>query len=912
MLEQKQKVGAKYWVGIDLGTTNTVLAYIKHPHPNAQIQVLPLQQWVGPHQSQALPALPSIQYQYASTDEKPSTALFAGQTELVQAFPKTLWGPWGLSLGSQTQGRLIHSAKSWLSLETDVNQQATLPINPASDVYPVSPVAASASYLQYLRLVWDHQFPASLLKDQIVIITIPASFGQTARQQTLLAAQQAGLPRVQFIEEPLAAFYYWYWRQATGASESSESSRMMQMLSQACTVLVCDIGGGTTDFSIIQSSPLTQSHLPTLSRIAVGDHLLLGGDNVDHLLMRVLQGYYLQHQPKGKRLPRSVQAQLLLHCRSLKEQALQSQGPEVLPASITHSGSQLLQKTWRYDWPTEEIRTLVLEGFFPKVAMEEPLLTSTNVLGSWGLPYASDPAITRQLAAFLRHHDVKIDAVLFNGGLLQSELLQQRLLEQLTAWYGQTPVVLENPQLAHSVALGAVSWQWFANQQQFAVVESNIARSYWLQVGVNDQHAVPQAVCIIPQGRLQEAWQTLEDRHFELTLNQQVVFKVWSSCYLAKARLGDMRSFDLTQFSLLPEMQAHLLTENNVKKVTVKLAACVNMLGILQLKCIAETLKDDQGHPAEWFFEFDKAKKKPRGADCKQFAELFYQKELSKIKQIRGALEGDYGPWETWSFTTMRQWSDALLRMPKVRFKSAEHERVWLQLLGWCLRPGLGDEQDVERLQTIQALFSQGVHYPKVTANWLTWWTCWRRIAPGLPAHFQQTCFESVEKWFDANSWRSKQLQKARQTHGFAELIRFVASLEYLPVERRILIGGQISMHLTKIPAFLDSLIWALGRLGARQLISGEALPRASVSSWVESLLRLNWRKTPNAGLAAAMIVDECFLTEVRERLIQMKAPNHWQNLLSHEADVLSHTAGAAQYTQLLLGESLPLGLTEA
>ncbi len=922
---------SQYWIGIDLGTTHTVLAYADQQALTPDIQVFSVPQWVGAEQQQSRPYLPSVQYHLAEVDAS-LPAIFPAIETLYENRRPIVWGDWALDLGSQTLGRLVASAKSWLSVAgLDANAER-LPQAAAPDVQRISPVAACASYLSYLRLAWNQAHPEALLEHQQVVVTLPASFDQQARQQTLAAIHQAGLGvegKINLLEEPQAAFYHWVWH---------HRAEIQTHLANVRTILVCDVGGGTTDFSLVRVSADADQAAPQLERVAVGQHLMLGGDNMDHLLVAALQRVYKQSKSGRRRWPRSVQNRLLLECRRLKEAALSNhlidgaqKIPETLRASVVQVGSQLLGNTWHYDWATSDIQQTLLDGFFPLVGWEDPVQVSDSALITPGLPYEADPAITRHLAAFLRAqgavecdlNDQGIDAIVFNGGVMQSPLIQQRLLEQLRHWFGVEPKVLgqaglheqtdQEASVAHAVAYGAVAWQCIQHQERLEQnpsvirsIKANTPRSYCLQLETSESQ--PKAVCLLPKGSEAERWYRLENRVFQLNLGQRVCFKLWASERLT-SDLGALVSLDLAHCHVLPMLTVDLTQELAQGAVEVFVEAKINELGLIQVRCLS--VDDPEQHHWQFEFENTQADAVSHSAEAEAGAEmlraLLFGRDEKAVKKLRVTLEAEHGEWQHWSLAQLRYWADVLIEIKKSRFKSPAHERVWLQLLGWCLRPGLGALQDPQRIEVLWPLFKEGVQHRKVMENWRAWWAFWRRIAAGLPTECQLACYESVRPWLTEKSWQSRKLLQERQSMGFDELLRFVASLEAIATDERQRLGDSLVANLKKQPNLMDAMVWALGRLGARELLLGEPLSDAAVSPWIETLLTFNWRKFQSMGLASVMMVQggEGALTKVvQEKLLVSKAPLSWVALLAGEE------AGLDKQMQHLLGEQLPMGLS--
>ncbi|MBI5443858.1 MAG: Hsp70 family protein, partial [Deltaproteobacteria bacterium] len=412
----------RFIVGIDLGTTHTVVAYAEREDPRAPILLFEVAQLVAPGEVARRALLPSLRYHPAPGELSPADLRLPWTTAEGSAGESpAVVGELARALGAKVPGRLVASAKSWLSHPAVDRTAPILPWGAAEGIPRVSPVAASASYLRHLREAWNHAFPEDPLEAQELVLTVPASFDDAARSLTVEAARQAGLARVRLLEEPQAALYDWLHRCGDGLEEALGGARLL---------LVCDVGGGTTDLSLIQVRRTPAG--PRLERIGVGDHLMLGGDNMDlalaHLAERRVDG--------SERLGAASFSQLVQQCRGAKERFLGPQAPERTTVTVLGSGSRLIGGARSAELSREDVAALVLEGFFPAAALDERPRKVRSGLVEFGLPYAADPAVTRHLAAFLAAHaeasraalaeagvepeDPIPEAVLLNGGVFRS------------------------------------------------------------------------------------------------------------------------------------------------------------------------------------------------------------------------------------------------------------------------------------------------------------------------------------------------------------------------------------------------------------------------------------------------------------------------------------------------------------
>ncbi|MEM6645996.1 MAG: Hsp70 family protein, partial [Bacteroidota bacterium] len=424
---------AQYVIGIDLGTTNTAVAYVDLNGAKVKgrrvIEAFDVPQLVAPGEVQGREGLPSFLYLLGGYDLPEGSTALPWDLERTHAV-----GELAREQGAKVPGRLVASAKSWLSHDGVDRTADLLPWGASKDVDQVSPVEASRRYLQHLREAWDHTMPAPF-RDQIVILTVPASFDEVARELTVTAARRAGLDKVILLEEPLAAFYAWM---------SGDTRAQRAKMAAGDLVLVCDIGGGTTDFSLVALADAEDGGF-RFDRLAVGDHLMLGGDNMDNALGRHVE-IDLVGGP-GK-LDAQRWHQLVHRCRLAKERLLSTDDDDASEVvTVMGSGSSLIGGALSSTLNASDVERLLLDGFFPASSFaDDPQRQSRAGLTEFGLPYESDPAITRHLSAFLRRYaplvrehtgrDAVPTHILFNGGVMASPILRERIRRTVGQWYG--------------------------------------------------------------------------------------------------------------------------------------------------------------------------------------------------------------------------------------------------------------------------------------------------------------------------------------------------------------------------------------------------------------------------------------------------------------------------------------------
>ena len=527
---------SRYVVGFDLGTTNSAVTYVDTMEEPWHVRVFAVPQLVAAGQVEARETVPSFHYQPGPGELPPAalrlpwtadgTSSTAGpgrdpapEYRVPHRVPQPphVVGFFARDHGAVVPGRLISSAKSWLCHSGVDRTAALLPWHGAADVERLSPVEVSARYVAHVRAAWDARFPQHPLAQQDFVLTLPASFDEVARELTIKAAASAGLPRVVLIEEPQAAFYAWI---------DAHRNHWDQLVQPGQKILVCDIGGGTSDFTLIRvrrdpGVPGAPGGKVQFHRVAVGDHLILGGDNLDlalaHYLEQRLTGNGGEREKGGapaqrvegegehaegertRRLEPRKWAMLVQRSRQLKETLLGPAAPERLTLSLPWSGSRLIGGARQVEIQRSEVYDLLVEGFFPLVPLDARPSRRGSGFQEFGLPFAPDPAVTRYLAAFLTAHrhvameDVALsagqdparpDIVLFNGGVFESPVLRGRMLDALRHMFGGgwEPIVLENERLDLAVAHGA-AYYGMVRRGRGVRIAAGLARTYYIGVG---------------------------------------------------------------------------------------------------------------------------------------------------------------------------------------------------------------------------------------------------------------------------------------------------------------------------------------------------------------------------------------------------------------------------------------------
>lgn len=934
-----------YLVGIDLGTTNTVLAYARHG--SAQIETFAVDQLVAPGEVAASPLLPSVRYHPAEGELAAGELQLPWQPSDPAGIANAVVGRLARVLGAQTPGRLVASAKSWLSHHGVDRTASILPWGAPDEVPKISPLAASASYLAYLRAAWNTRFPQHPLQDQDIVLTIPASFDEGARALTLEAAHLAGLPRLRLLEEPQAALYDWLARHRAALAEELAGSRL---------VLVADVGGGTTDFSLVrvELEDGTPASPPTLTRIGVGNHLILGGDNMDLALAHLAES---RLGADGQRLSSVRLAQLTERCRAAKEQLLALDAPEQVGVTLLGAGSRLVGASRSAQLTREDVQAIVLDGFFPLNPDQEAARRTRAGIVEFGLPYASDPAVTRHLAGFLRQHaaaarealgmaadDAALpvpDTLLLNGGVFRGAALARRLAEVLGGWRGAPVRVLHNLDPDVAVARGAVAYS-LARGGAAPAIASGSARTYYLLLDGAAPDGALRAVCILPRGASAGVEVLLAERSFALRLGRPVRFHLVSSVS-ATARAGDLVELDPADVVRLPAIATVLRARDKAVRtgeIPVQLAASLSEVGTLEVHCVAE-----DGSGQRWQLEFQLRAQddagQPEGAEDaalpprldeairhidRIFGSRNQQVDAREVRQLRGTLEHLLGGRERWETPLLRRLFDALMERAKGRRRSGEHERVWLNLAGWCLRPGFGHPLDAWRIEQLWALFPGGVQYHKDSQVRAEWWTLWRRVAGGLSTEAQLRLLDDFAFNLQAEPGERAKRPVTLVDGSEDDMLRLGASLERIPSAYKAEIGDWMLGQIMAIPpapkpdpkaaATYARYLWALARVGTRQSLHGsahEVAPPDAAGRWLGELLKLDWKRIEPAGFAAAHIarktgdrsrdIDATLREQVLQKLAASSTPPGWAAMVREvvELDQASTTR--------MFGDALPPGL---
>ncbi|HEX3747341.1 MAG TPA: Hsp70 family protein [Bryobacteraceae bacterium] len=598
MSKKQQQAGAQYVIGVDLGTTNSALAYAEiqvepDPFAPANVQLLPIPQLVNPGEVREEDLLPSFLYLPGGSDFPAGTVALPWDEARSYVV-----GQLAQKRGAENVGRLVSSAKSWLSHSGVDRTSALLPFRAPEGVEKVSPVEASRRYLEHLREAWDARMPEAKFADQQVLVTVPASFDAVARELTQEAAKQAGYANLTLLEEPQAAFYAWIERHAD----------WRERVQPGDLILVVDIGGGTTDFTLIAVTEAGGTL--ALERVAVGDHILLGGDNIDLALAGTVAARLAE---KGTRIDSRQMQALWNNCRLAKERLLNPESTALeQPVTILGKGTGLVGGTIKASLQRGDIDQVIGEGFLPAVGSNDMPAAQRRVgLQELGLPYAADPAITRHLARFLRQQASNAQQasvrrgpsglacpshVLFNGGVLNAPLARQRLLATLDAWLAEEglPSVkpLSGEDLMHAVARGA-AYYGLARTGRGVRIRGGVPRTYY--VGVESaMPSIPgfpaplKALAVVPFGMEEGSDTVIPGREFGLVVGQPAEFRFFTSTARKNDKVGDLIEDYGDQLEELSPMEVSFPAgETSSEVVPVSFETVVTETGMLQLWCVA-------------------------------------------------------------------------------------------------------------------------------------------------------------------------------------------------------------------------------------------------------------------------------------------------------------------------------------
>lgn len=816
-------------IGIDLGTTNSALAFIDPAQAIAEdspaIQVLDVPQYVAQGRIETRRTLPSFLYLAGPKDDQQFTGVYAREQ------------------GALVPTQCVHSAKSWLS-NSDVDRTAKiLPWDAQEAGRLLSPVEASSRILKHLADAWSKAH-GSPVGEHPVVLTVPASFDEEARELTVMAAREAGIEKLTLLEEPAAAFYSWI---------ANDLARSQKSLFDGQNVLICDVGGGTSDFTLIRVT--REGDRVDFTRTAVGKHLLLGGDNLDLTLA------WLVESKLGKQLSIRQRSALRRQCAAAKEKLLSDPNLKSVEITVLGGGSSLVGGTLKTEILREEVLELALDGFLPVCELtDKPQEDASSPYREVGLPLVADPAVTRHLAAFLESAgNTRPDAILFNGGFFIPEVLRQRVADVMEHWYGHRPVIFENRDLDLAVAVGAAYYSYVRSTGAGLLVRGGLPRAYFIGLAGSDGDSL-RAMCLAPRGTEEGSSIELDPGNLQLVANKPVAFRLYSSRTRTEDRAGDVITFsseEQKELHLHAPLHAVLrFGKAGERLVPIQLGAKLTEVGTLEIWAESKTSE----HRWRLQFELRKAAaadglQKPAAViseEALRAAETLIPQAFATSQmppeQLPARLEQTLGLGRnSWPVSAIRVLADRMLELADGRSKSAAHELRWLNLGGFCLRPGFGFPGDDFRIEQARRVYASGLQFANQIQNEIEWWIFWGRVAGGLNKNQQTDLFQRLSPVLLPRGSKRPRVNPSL----LREMWRAAASLELLPIQTKTQLGDEL---MTRVLAgeFVDTGRWCIARLGARKLFYGpmnQVLPPATAARWAEQLL-----KAPKASDALASL----------------------------------------------------------
>ena len=955
----------KYVVGIDLGTSNTVVSYAEVPeNPKTStptIQAFDIPQLASPGDVQLRRLLPSAMYIPGPEISTDDIQLPWSNTENTSDL--SFIGYLARKMGGKVPIRLIESSKSWLCHGGVHRTGKILPWHGPEEIKKFSPVDIAQKILRHIRLAWNHQIAQDTedhkLENQNVLITIPASFDEAARQMTLDAAKKAGLVSIHLLEEPLAAFYAYIRR--TGGTPQTTGLKPGQR------IVIADVGGGTTDFTLIEVKPNPETTSPEqaqsqplhFDRTAVGEHLLLGGDNMDLAL-----AYKLEPQiSSGKKLDSESWAQLKFECRQAKETLFEHPEQTVLNLTIAGRGRRLLGGAKKAKLNRDTLNDVVLEGYFPYLPLGEkakPQTKRQSGITEYGLPYATDPRITSHLAAFLLKHgpttgERPVDAILFNGGALKPPSIRERICDIIGDWMRKsTPGQADTPNprpliwdegdeaLELSVANGAT---------YFGLVKLGLGRrigdgaprEYFLGLDVGSESKQTnteevKVVCIAPRGMHDGQTIEIPNQEFQITTNKPVKFPLFASTAPRNDELGSILKINKEELHELPPLETVIKfgKQKTGTQVPIRIQVHRTEVGTLEISCLSKM------SGARFKLAFDLRSAAPTAASVPEQINPSEQIEvpderveiaLKNIKQtfapseppglppnkLMRQLEEDLElSKNNFPLITIRKLAEHLLELLEHKSKSPEIETRWLNLTGFCLRPGFGVALDDWRVKQLWKIHAPGPHYPSSDDVNLNWWILWRRVAGGLSRGPQEELAARLMPMLISSMHkRARKKPPKSQSQEATEMWRTAASLERISAKQRAQFGQEL-LELIESRKAPKGALWCLGRIGARQLLYGprESIIKSSVvEQWIDRLLKV--KKLPKGEPITEAIVSLARLTGDRQNDVSEPIRQQVDQTLSEMGVAIEHRNPVINLVKMdrdaqisAFGENLPMGLS--
>lgn len=891
-----------YIIGIDLGTTNTALFYANRDEPNQ-----PLRQFRVPQAAhdgvEEKDSLPSLVYLVQGHEVKGHSLVLPwdGPSHYVV-------GSMAEQLGKQIPTRLIHSAKSWLGLPHSRARDAILPSCGDPAVSKISAMESVRRILDHLRNAWNHKFKQHPMEKQSVILTVPASFDDRARRIVKESSEKAGLKNITFLEEPQAAFYHAIQMDECPSFNGGDMT------------LVVDIGGGTTDFSLIRFETLGERG--QFQRVAVSDHLLIGGDNIDRAI-----AYRLKERLDlcGSGLGEDDWLSLIREAKAAKEELLSHEARREKEIVLFGKSSSLLGGVKKVTLQADDLAEIYSEffQFFPWEEASRPLKASRG-MQTYGLPYEAEPNVLRHLAKFLLPYvgrGEKITHVLFNGGQVKARPVTDAVIDALNRWFPHSGIVTipaTDPDLA--VAKGALLYGLAFHGIRGEVIKGGSPRTFFLEVE-SEKDADRLAVLILPEGTERGAACRLKIP-FLLKTNQPVRFNLYSIMgKMFKGQPGDIHPIDNEMFRLQGELHT-IVKAQGVDEVSVQLEGRISEIGLLELTALAAA------GGRRFSFEFS-LKNSGEEARKPESVPTLSDETISDLRAILKnafkdgkSLSGLFPALEKTASLKREQFSLILLRHlfdelidscePMKSHSDERASRFW-NCLGFFLRPGMGHPLDKERIQKVwKIILKDGLNkFQKGDAE-LQFWIALRRIASGMnkgqQLHLQKALFQRI----GADGERPLTPKGRQEQYLIEELVRTLASFELIEIKDKVRLGNTL-LKTIQNGSVKEGFVWSLGRVGARVPLYASAssqVPKRQAETWLESLLKIPAPLTTEWKILLLQISRKT----VAEHLdISPSLRERVRGLLKGDGELLALLDGnapaSAPLEESLLGDSIPLGL---
>jgi actin-like ATPase involved in cell morphogenesis len=912
---------SKYIIGIDLGTTNIAVTYVDLDEKIRVAKPFKISQLCAPGEIDTNVLLPAF-------------CFFPDKKLIPESSIELPWknesdysvGIYARNYGSAMPNRFISSAKSWLCHAGVDRRKPILPWGSNANEVQQSPLDIVSYYLMHIKDAWDYKFSKirdeygnkCFLSDQQIIITIPASFDETARELTIEAAEKAGYRNIKLLEEPLAAFYSWL---------DKEDVQWKEYIKPGNRVLVMDVGGGTCDFSIIEMDDKS-----ILSRTAAGNHLLLGGDNIDIAIARNIEKIW------GSKLTHGEWLILCQKAREAKEKLL-SMNIESVEVVLLSQGSSIIGNSKKTTVTKESIIKLLDGGFIPDIPVDSASPTLKTGLQTMGLPYVSEPALTKHLLQFLRYSykvTKKInsdlvenknnilcpDKILFNGGTMIPEMVRNKILDIVNKWFPDKKVEeLNSRDLSLAVSYGA-SYYGRTRLGDGVKVKSGTALSYYLQI--DDKKDSSGFLCIMPRG-IDENLDQTTDKVFKLAANKKVKFPLYSSATRIGDKIGDIipnneeLTFVSSMETVLKYGQMHekyirsgihtVLTETGVLKVYLKSLESNHRWPLnFDTRLITEDITEigsvnnlvviDQG-------KIDEA--------SNLITNYFYtvQNNVNLVKQIENTIELKK---KDWPLLCLRKFADVLITISYDMLKLPAKEARWLNLTGYCLRPGFGDPEDDIRLKKIWNIWYKKMNNKNNLTVSSEWWVFWRRVISGLNNGHHRTIYQELTKELCPKGKYIQNIKTGIQVK--TEMWRCYGAAELITPQHKLELGKVLLGHVNKLESYE---YWVLARLGNRHLFHAPVnniVPAFNVQKWLEKIIKSK-HSTRSLG-------DKLFAISCMARMTDNRALNVDEKTLKDSLACLEKNNASVNWIEHLkkvkqdtvaeqgkiAGDSIPLGLT--